>query len=348
MTTAPMTVDEARVAPPSPEAILTLGTAFWASKALLTAAELGLFSELATSGPLDADALRARLDLHQRGARDFFDALVALGMLEREGGRYRNTAATELFLDQAKPRYVGGILEMASTRLFGHWSSLTEALRTGQPQSEAKTGAGFFDALYADHDKSSAFVRAMTSVSLGPAHVLAASFPWDRYRTVIDIGGAEGCVPVQLALAHGHLRGGVFDLPGVRPFFDDYVTAAGLGDRLQFLAGDFFVDELPTADVLIMGQILHDWGMAEKRLLLEKAQHVLAEGGRLIVYDSIIDDARCENAAGLLMSLNMLIETPEGFDYTGAECQQWMHDVGFRDTYVQHLVGPVSMVVGTK
>jgi hypothetical protein len=335
-------------APPTPDAIMQLGTAFWGSKTLLSAIELGLFSELAASGPLDADALRDRLGLHDRSARDFFDALVALGVLERGNGAYRNTPETELFLDRAKPGYIGGILEMMNARLFGFWNSLTEGLRTGMPQNEAKTGGDFFGVLYSDPDRLGGFVRAMSGVSAGSAHAIAAAFPWERYQTVIDIGCAEGCVPVELAREHEHLSGGGFDLPAVGPFFEEYVDAAGLADRLRFYPGDFFADELPSADVLIMGHILHDWNLDEKCLLLEKAHRSLPDGGALIVYETIIDDERRENAFGLLMSLNMLIETPGGFDYTGAECQGWMAQVGFSQSYVEHLAGAESMVVGIK
>jgi hypothetical protein len=348
MSTAPDTAGEQQGTPPTPDAIMQLGSAFWGSKTLLSAIELGLFSELAAAGPLDADALRERLGLHRRSARDFFDALVALGMLERENGAYRNTPASELFLDRAKPTYVGGILEMMNARLFEFWNSLTEGLRTGKPQNEAKTGGNIFDALYAEPERLRGFVKAMSGISAGAAHVLAEAFPWERHQTVIDIGCAEGCVPVQIAQAHAHLSGGGFDLPAVGPFFDEYVAAAGLAERLRFYPGDFFADELPSADVLIMGHILHDWSMDEKRLLLEKAHRALPEGGALIVYESIIDDERREQAFGLLMSLNMLIETPAGFDYTGADAQQWMRDVGFGETRVEHLVGPDSMVVGVK
>src|SRR5947207_3167734 len=87
----------------TPDGILQLGFGFWGSKALLSAIELGVFSELAEGGPLDGKALRERLGLHERSATDFFDALVALGMIERADGRYANTPATELFLDRAKP-----------------------------------------------------------------------------------------------------------------------------------------------------------------------------------------------------------------------------------------------------
>ena len=214
---------------PTPDGILQLGTAFWASKTLLSAIELGLFTELSSAGPLDAEALRERLDLNPRSAADFFDALVALGMLEREDGRYRNTPETDLFLDRNKPSYQGGLLEMLNDRLFGFWNSLTEGLKTGEPQNEAKTGEGnLFDAIYSDPRLLRGFARAMTASSIGPAMVMAATFPWDRYKTVIDIGCAEGCVPVQVALAHEHMGGGGFDLPPIEPLFDEYVAAAGL------------------------------------------------------------------------------------------------------------------------
>ena len=333
---------------PNPEAILQLGTAFWASKTLLSAIELGLFTELAASGPLDAETLREKLGLHERSARDFFDALVALGMLERDNGDYRNTPDADLFLDSNKPSYQGGLLEMLNARLYGFWGNLTEGLRTGEPQNEAKTGGDLFEAIYSDAGLLRGFARAMTASSMGPAMAMAEAFPWDRYNTVIDIGCAEGCVPVHVARSHPHMSGGGFDLEPVRPLFDDYVAAAGLSDRLSFHAGDFFADELPAADVLVMGRILHDWDMDEKRVLLEKAHGAVPDGGALIVYEAIIDDDRRENAFGLLMSLNMLIETRGGFDYTGADCQSWMKDAGFGETYVEHLGGPTSMVVGIK
>jgi hypothetical protein len=332
----------------TPEAILQLGLGFWASKTLLSAVELGLFSTLAESGPLDCEALRERLGLHRRSATDFFDALVALGMLERQDGTYANTVNTDLFLDRAKPSYVGGLLEMANARLYGFWGSLTEGLRTGEPQNEAKTGGDFFAALYADPARLAQFAKAMSSGSAGAAMAIAAKFPWQDRQSVIDIGCAEGAVPVTVALAHEHLIGGGFDLPPVEPIFDDYVGRFGLGDRLSFTPGDFFADPLPSADVLVMGHILHDWDLDAKRVLLGKAYEALPEGGALIVYEALIDDDRRENAFGLLMSLNMLIETPGGFDFTAADCRGWMTDAGFRESYAEHLAGPNSMVVGVK
>lgn len=333
----------------TPEQIMNLGMAFWGSKTLLSAVEIGLFTELAKE-PLDLETLSERLMLHPRSARDFLDALVALGMLVRNGDRYSNTPETDLFLDRAKPSYVGGLLEMANARLYPFWGSLTEALRTGKPQNEAKGegGENFFTALYADPARLKIFIEGMASATLGTAVAIANKFPWDRYETFVDVGTAQGALPVQVARAHGHLSGGGFDLPLIGPFFEEYVDSHGLGDRLRFYPGDFFEDPLPATDVLVMGRILHDWDLEEKKMLLAKAYEALPEGGALIVYESIIDDDRRENAFGLLMSLNMLIETQGGFDFTGADCRSWMSDVGFREAYVEHLGGPNSMVVGIK
>ncbi len=333
---------------PAPDQIMQLGLGFWGSKVLLSAIELGLFTELA-KGSFDAQSIGERLRLHPRSQRDFLDALVALRMLERDGaGNYSNTADTDFFLDRHKPSYMGGILEMANARLYTYWGSLTEALQTGLPQNEAKIGGNPFDALYANPEGLENFVKAMTGISLGAAMAIAQKFPWRDYKTFIDIGTAQGGLPVQVALANPHLTGGGFDLPAVKPIFDKHIQANGLTDRLRFYEGSFFTDELPTAEVLVMGHILHDWNLEEKRMLLQKAYDALPDGGALLVYEALIDDDRRENALGLLMSLNMLIETPGGFDYTGADCQQWMKEAGFRETRVEHLIGPDSMVIGIK
>ena len=333
--------------PLNPGPILELGMGFWGAKTLLSAVELRLFGLLA-EGPLTLEELTERLDLHPRGRRDFFDALVALGMLQREDGRYANTPTTDAFLDPAKPGYVGGILEMANVRLYPFWGSLTQALHTGEPQNEMAQGEDPFAAIYSDEDRVRLFAQAMTGSALGAAMAIAERFPFDRYKTFFDVGCAEGALPVQVALRHSHIEGAGFDLPPVRGAFEEYVAGFGLADRLRFEAGDFWGDPLPKADVLSMGRILHDWDRDQKAELLAKAYAALPEGGALIVHDWLIDDDRSQNAFGLLMSLNMLIETPGGFDYTGTECREWMQAAGFSDTSVEHLAGPDWMVVGIK
>jgi len=335
------------VSAPSPDHILQTGLAFWASKTLLSAVEMEVFTELAR-GPEEQHALAGRLGLHPRSAHDFLDALVALGFLEREDGRYRNTPSTDAFLDKRKPSYIGGILEMANQRLFGHWNRLTLALRTGERQSEQPGDPDVFAALYADPARLKTFLRAMSGVSRGANIAIASKFPWANYRTVVDCGTAQGDLVAQVALKNPHLEGLGFDLPEVAPIFEEYVEENGLTTRVRFQPGNFFQDPLPNADVVMMGHILHDWGLEEKKMLVRKAYEALPPGGAYIVYESIIDDDRSKNAFGLLMSLNMLIETPGGFDYTGADCMGWMKEAGFRETRVEHLVGPDSMVIGIK
>jgi hypothetical protein len=320
---------------------------FWASKALLSAVELGVFTELSRE-PLGLEALRERFGLHERSAHDFLDALVALGFLRRVDGKYHNTPETETFLDRQKPSYIGGFLEMANQRLYRFWGSLTEALQTGTPQSELKDGTDFFATIYSDPEILKVFLAGMTGVSHGSNVTVARRFAWKDYKTFADVGTAQGDLAVQIARENPHLTGVGFDLPVVKPVFEEYVALHGLERRLSFAGGDFFKDELPKADVIAMGHILHDWDLPTKKTLIRKAYDALPEGGAFVVYEAIIDDEREKNAFGLLMSLNMLIETPGGFDYTGADCMGWMAEAGFRKQWVEHLIGPDSMVIGIK
>ena len=333
---------------PSPERILQTGLAFWPSKTLLSAIEFGVFSELAR-GAQPLDSLTRRLGLHPRASRDFFDTLVALGFLSRSGDRYSNTPETDLFLDKAKPSYIGGILEMANRRLYQFWGNLSEALKTGEPQNEVKGGGpGLFETLYADPSRLKDFLAAMTGISHGANMTIARKFPWAGYKTFVDVGTAQGDLASQIALANPHLSGTGFDLPKVQPIFEEYVARVGVKDRLKFVAGDFFKEPLPRADVILMGHILHDWDLPTKKMLMKKAFDAVPAGGALIVYEAIIDDDRSKNAFGLMMSLNMLIETPGGFDYTGADCSAWMKEAGFSSTRLEPLVGPDSMVIAIK
>src|SRR5262249_12100890 len=261
--------------------------------------------------------------------------------------RYANAVDTAFYLDRNKSSYLGDELEFLNAQLYARWEALATAVRSGKPQSGAGA-AGNYPTRYADTATLENFAKAMTALTLPVARALANRFPWQNHRTVCDIGGAEGCLPVELALAHQHLTGGGFDLPPLGPLFVRYTDAHGCSNRLRFHAGDFFRDPLPAADVLVMGRILHNWDMATKKMLLAKALDALPTGGALIVYERLIDDERRTNVAGLLASLNMLIMTAGGFDYTGADCSGWMREIGFRHIRVEPLTTAQSMVVGIK
>jgi len=241
---------------------------------------------------------------------------------------------------------MGGELEYLNVRIYEHWGHLTAALRTGQSQSA--TAAGKYPALYANAATLEAFAKGMAGGSLPAATAMAAKFPWRDYKTLLDIGTSQGCLPVQIVLAHGHIGAAGFDLPHVRSAFEAYVGEHHLSDRLRFHPGDFFHDPFPAADVLVMGRVLHNWDLATKKMLLAKAYQGLSAGGALIVYERLIDDERRTNTAGLLASLNMLVMTSGGFDFTAADCIDWMREAGFRDMRVEALTEDQSMIVGMK
>lgn len=336
----------------SPARILEVGSGFWASRTLLSAVEVGLFTLLA-KGALTGEEIVEALGLHPRAVPDFPDALLALGFLERDGdgpgARYRNTAETARFLDRHSPAYVGGLLEMFSARLYGFWGNLTEALHTGEPQNEIKaTGEPMFAKLYEDPKRLEQFLSAMEGVSAANFRALAQKFDFKPYRTLCDIGGASAHLCRMVAEANPHLRCVSYDLAEVTAIAERKIKAAGLGDRVTTLSGDFFLDPLPHADVITMGMILHDWNLEKKRMLIAKAYEALPPGGAFIVIEALIDDARRKNAFGLLMSLNMLIEFGDAFDYTATDFFGWCKDAGFTRFEAIPLAGHSSAAVAYK
>ena len=336
----------------NPSSILQTAFGFWNSKVLLTAVEFGVFTKLAGRRLTGAE-LGAELQLHPRAIADFFDALVAMKFLDREGdgpqAKYFNTPEGDLFLDEASPRYVGGILIMLNARLFKFWNDLPEALRTGRPQNEVKHGQkSIFEELYADLPKLEQFMGAMTGLSRVNFEVFAEKFDFSKFQSLCDVGGATGLLSTEVAKRHPHLQCTSFDLPPVGPIAKKHIAALGLESRVCTASGDFFQDPLPKADVITMGMILHDWNLEKKMHLIRAAYDALPPGGALVAIEALIDDARRENVQGLLMSLNMLIEFGDAFDYSGADFRQWCSEVGFQRFEVIHLAGPSSAVVAYK
>jgi len=337
---------------PDPGSILQTAFGFWSSKVLLTAVEFGVFTKLGDRRLTGAE-LGTEIGIHPRGISDFFDALVAMKFLEREGdgsgAKYGNTPAGLLYLDRKSPRYVGGILEMLNARLFKFWHDLPEALRTGKPQNEIKHGQkGMFEELYAELPRLEQFMGAMTGLSRINFEAFAEKFDFSRYKTLCDVGGATGLLCTEVAKRHSHLACTSFDLPPVAPIAQKAIAAAGLSNRVRTAAGDFFQDPLPKADVITMGMILHDWNLEKKMHLIRAAYEALPPGGALVAIEALIDDARRENVFGLLMSLNMLIEFGDAFDYSGADFRQWCSEVGFKRFEVIHLAGASSAAVAYK
>jgi len=335
-----------------PSSILQTAFAFWSSKVLLTAVEFGVFTQLGQRRVTGAE-LGRELGLHPRGIADFFDALVAMKFLDREGdgpsAKYFNTAEGAHYLDRNSPRYVGGILVMLNARLFKFWHDLPEALRTGKPQNEIKHGQkGMFEELYEELPRLEQFMGAMTGLSRINFESFAAKFDFSKFKTLCDIGGATGLLCIEAAKKHPHLQCVSFDLPAVEPIARKHIAAAGLSERIHTASGDFFKDPLPKADLITMGMILHDWNLEKKKHLIRAAYSALPPGGALVAIEALIDDGRRENVFGLLMSLNMLIEFGDAFDYSGADFSQWCAEAGFKRFEVIHLAGASSAAIAYK
>ncbi|GJM27884.1 MAG: methyltransferase/methylase [Cyclobacteriaceae bacterium] len=335
----------------NPSKILQVGMGFFASKTLLTAVNMELFTSLAVK-EMTADEIKSKLGLHPRSVYDFLDALVALKLLERRGLKetavYSNTPETDLFLDKAKPSYVGGILEMANKRLYPFWGDLEQALKNGQPQNEAKSGGDLFEVLYSDQDRLKGFLNAMAGVQMGNFIKLAKTYDFSEHQSLCDLGGAGGFLAAQVAIHNQHMKCISFDLPQVEPIAKQNIASLGVSDRVSVQSGDFFKDEFPKVDIITMGNILHDWGLEEKKLLISKVYEALPKGGVFMVVENIIDDQRRENAFGLLMSLNMLIETTGGFDFSLADFDEWAREAGFSEISSLPLTGPASAAIAIK
>ena len=335
-----------------PSRIMQTGMAFWASKTLLTAVNMELFTHLA-QGELSGKSIQEKLGLHNRGLYDFLDTLVALGFLKRTGIKesalYSNAPDSDLFLDKNKPSYIGGILEMANNRLYPFWNNLEEGLKTGMPQNEVKGGgAPVFEMLYADEARLKEFLKAMGGVQMGNFITFAKAFDFSNYKTLCDLGGAGGYLSAQVALNNPNISCVSFDLPPVEPIALENINIMGVSDKVTVQSGDFFSDDIPKADVITMGNILHDWNKEEKKLLIKKAYNALNDGGSLVVIENVIDNDRKENAFGLMMSLNMLIETLGGYDFSAADFEELAQEVGFANISVLPLTGPSSAIIAVK
>ena len=338
--------------PADPSRILQLGEGFMASKTLLSAVELELFTKLSDQALTGAE-LAAQLSLHPRAIPDFPDTLLALGLLNRAGNgpdaKYSNTPETAAFLDKASPYYLGGVLDMCNTRLYQFWGDLTDGLRTGHAQNEVKhTGKSMFEELYQDSDRLEQFMQAMSDVSRAGFVALAEKFNFSPYQTLSDVGGATGQLALIIAARHPHMRCTSFDLPIVEPIAKATIEAAGATDRVTTASGDFLTDPLPEADVITMSMILHDWNLDRKLHLIRSAYNALPAGGALISIEPLIDDARRTDAFGLLMSLNMLIEFGDAFGYTGRDFTYWCQQVGFQHVGILPLAGAATAAIARK
>jgi hypothetical protein len=340
---------------PDPSKIMQVGMGFWASKTLLAAIKFNLFTLLSGKSKT-ANEIKDELHLGtiDRHVYDWLDVLASLGFLKREGqlenARYSNTEDTEIFLDTNKPSYIGGILQMANTRLYKYWADLEEGLLTGKPQNESKDGSNmqFFEDLYKSPGKLHEFINAMSGIQGGNFMAMAKKFDFDKYKTLADIGGADGFLSCIIALQHPLIEITTYDLPPVAPLAKEKIAGFKLSDRIKVASGDFLKDPIPSAEIITMGNILHGLNEDSKISLIRKVYDALPGGGVFIVIENIIDAERIKNTFGMLMSLNMLIENGDGFDFTLKDFEGWTKTAGFKRTELIPLAGPTSAAIAYK
>ncbi|GAA2102480.1 methyltransferase [Actinomadura alba] len=324
-------------APPFPPAkIYRLSTAFWHSKVILSASDLGVFAQLG-EGPATAGELADKLGVQSSAFPVFLDALVAMDLLERDGDRYRNSAEADYYLVPDKRYYMGTYLGFVDRFMRPTWEGLSEVLRTGKPQiphppqQDAPEGEGaeFFEQTYADPNLQRMFIEAQDALSSEIAWELSRQIDWSRWTKIVDLGGARGNVAGILLQAHPHLTGTVFDMPPLEPLFAEHMARLGVQDRARYQGGDWFDDPLPEGEALLCGHALHNWTAEQRRTVISKAFDAVRPGGAFMVYDLMMDEER-SRLNPLLLSLAMTLSVG-GSGYLGSECREWMREAGFVD-----------------
>jgi ubiquinone/menaquinone biosynthesis C-methylase UbiE len=324
---------------------------FWVFKTLAAADELGLFDQIARRKGVTSATLAEALGIAPRPAEMLLTGCAALGLLEKRRGAYHNTPLAETYLVRGEPYYFGGMLAMANQRLYPAWGRLSDAIRRNAPTSwDPAKQANLFEG--SDPAMLAHFWEGMHSVSSSTGAALARAVDFKPFTRVLDVGGGSGAIDIQLCTRHRHLRATVYDLPHVVEIAATKIAAAGLSDRVGTAAGNFFTDPAYPAghDAIVMSLIMHDWSEADDRRILEKCYAALPRGGAVIICELLVNDEKTGPVPGAMMSLNMLVETEGGRNYTGAEYTRWLKDIGFRRIRTVRFAAPGAdaAVIGFK
>jgi hypothetical protein len=334
----------------SPVPLMQLTTGFWAFKTLAAAHEFDLFSRLSGTDGTTARELAEALAIEERPADMLLTGCAALGLLMKNDSRYVNSPIAEEFLVRGKPYYFGGFVQMLDQRLYPGWGRLAEAIRTNRPTTwDPDRQSSLFDG--EDPQLLSVFWEAMHSLSTFTARALGQAIDLSSTRRLLDVGGGSAAFDIELCRLYPGLTATVYELPKVADIAAGKVKDAGLRERIETVAGDFFADSpLPGGhDTILLSMILHDWAEDRCRAILQKCWAALPSGGQVIIAELLVNDARTGPPPAALMSLNMLVET-EGRNYTPAEYGAWLGDLGFHDvrTVWFEAAGANGAVIGRK
>ncbi len=322
---------------PARENIRGVAYAFQESRILLTAHELGLFSALGT-GTHTSAGIAALIGTEPRATDRLMNALCAMGLLEKEDGRFTNSEAAAQCLVRESPGYLGGL--MHTVHLWDTWSTLTEAVRRGT----AIPRGGVNDR---GDQWLSAFIAAMHDRASRQASAVAAQVDLSDVASVLDVGGGSGAYAMAFVRAKPGLRATVFDLPNVLPLTRSYIMREGLSDRVDTAAGDYLNDSLgKDFDLVFLSAIVHSNSPSENAELIKNCARALRKGGSVVVLDFIMDDERVTPSHGAFFALNMLVGTESGDTYTEGEVAGWMTGAGLSGISRQGTPFGTSQIIG--
>ncbi len=314
----------------TPITLMQMISGFWVSKALASAIDLDLFTKLSGRGG-DVKQVSKLLGLHPRPAEMLISACAALGLLEKRGKQFYNSSLSEEYLVKGKPHYFGGVVSLLDQRLYLPWNKLKEALRTNRAQTW-EDHSGIFEQISSNPEKQRLFTEGMHSFSVHSGRALAEAFDFSPYTQLLDVGGASGAYCIEAIRCYPNLRAVVFDLPEPLQIAKEKISESGYSDRIKLHIGDFFKDELPKgSDVILLSMILHDWSSETNLKILRKCYNGLPSGGVVIVSELMMDNDKTGPVPAALMSLNMLIETEGGRNYTWSEYIEWLMKIGFKN-----------------
>lgn len=330
MTNYSLPHDEKKNPEPHCGPLMQMLSGLWPMKTLAAALEFDLFTEL-SGRQLTLEKFAKLLDLPPRPADMLVTTLVCMGLLERKNGEYFNTPLSDEFLVKGRPSFFGGVVKMIDKRMNQKWEKLAEALKTGQPQN-LKEGLTTFDSLYSDREEKRIFLECMHGLSVQTGRQLARAFNFSKFRQLMDVGGGSGAACIEVLRQYPHLNAVVYDLAPALQIAHEKIVSAGYVKQIETFAGDFFHERLPTnSDVILLSMVLHDWSPEQNLSILKKCYDALPSGGVVLVTEIMMEDDKTGPLPAALMSLNMLLETEGGCNYTWQEYTDWMEKAGFQN-----------------
>jgi acetylserotonin O-methyltransferase len=333
---------------PQAQTVLDLIEAFRRSKVMFTAVQLGIFDRLAI-GPASCAALALQLSLDRPALSRLLDGCVSLGLLEHGVDVYSNTNTAARFLTKASPDTLAGYIVYSDQSLYKLWDHLDDAVREGTNRWTQAFGgrSSLFDHYFRDEAATRSFLAGMHGFGQIASPRLVTAFDLSRFGQMVDLGGATGHLAIAACRAYPDLRATVLDLPAVEPFACEYILHSGLGDRVEFVTGDFFADDLPKADLYVLGRILHDWDGPKINTLLHKIFQALPGEGALLVTETLVDDDRAGPVYTLMQDLNMLVCT-DGRERTESEYSALLQSAGFSEVQFRRTGSLLDVILAIK